>query len=303
MKRFQTLLSAGAALLSAALAPNVAISDESPVPVTAETVAKRIDLAGRQRMLSQRMAKYLCFARSNVNPAESASLLQASMALFGETHTYLKTGNTDLDLFEETSPRVLEAWQALDGYWQPLQRIYTDALGGKFIDEAGFDRINMLTNDTLKHANDLVVANRGTYAEFLGDGAVGEALLIDLYGRQRMLSQKLSKEVCQVAASYDLDVTLPELKATLDLFENSLTAFINGYALAGIPKPPTEEIAAQLALAEAEWLPVRQVAADVAAGKAVNLSDLGRLADGTDGFLVEMNKAVGMLAAYNKAQS
>ncbi len=289
-----------AALLSAA-APLPTFAQETAV--TAQSVAHRIDVAGRQRMLTQRMAKYFCYARSNVNPAESAAILTKAMGLFEATHIALKAGNTDQEIFAETHTIPLAKWEELNSYWNPLKAIYENALGGTLITEEEFARANGLTGEALKRANDLVVANRTAYASFLGDGAAAEALLIDLYGRQRMLSQKLSKEVCLVSAGFNVETAQPELQATLELFDNSLNAFINGMPIAGIPTPPTRGIADQLALAKSEWDAVRDIAVTVAAGNATNLSDLGRFAKGTDAFLTEMNKAVGMLAEYDAAQS
>ncbi|MEL6680130.1 MAG: type IV pili methyl-accepting chemotaxis transducer N-terminal domain-containing protein [Pseudomonadota bacterium] len=296
---------------SLALSALIAVTALSPIApayagdieVTADSVAKRIDVAGRQRMLLERMAKYFCFARSNVSPMESAQALAKAKDLFARTHTGFRVGDPEQGLFEETSKGVGRHWENVDLLWVPLQATYDAALSGTFVDEDAFERSMRMTLEVRKRANDMVAEMRGAYAAEMGDAGVGESILIDLYGRQRMLSQKLSKEVCLVARGTDLEGNTAELNATLELFETSLNAFIEGMPIAGIPKPPTEAIAAQLAIANGEWQPIRNVAATIASGGAVNLTDLATFAQGTDRFLVEMNKAVKLLAAQSAGTS
>jgi len=159
---------------------------------------------------------------------------------------------------------------------------------------------NGLTVEVRARANDMVARMRSVYAEELGGDGFGDALLIDLYGRQRMLSQKLSKEVCLAAAGYQLDETLPELEATLKLFERSLGAFIEGLPVAGVPKPPTEEIASQLALANDAWSKISYVPQTIVTGGSLGIKELGVFRTGSTDFLRAMNKAVGMLAALKQ---
>ena len=287
----------------AALSSTPVSAEPVDVPIDGYTVAHRINVAGRQRMLTQRMSKFFCLARSNVNPVESAATLTKAIELFDVTHLGLRDGNEDQNLFTEEDAKVLNKWSEVDGQWMVLKGIYDAALGGEFVSESDFDHANRLTNEVMKRANDLVVFNRAAYSAYLGDGAVGEALLIDLYGRQRMLSQKLSKEVCQLAAGYAPESTQPELEATFKLFDNSINAFVEGLPIAGVPKPPSPEIAEQLGTALAEWLEVKAVADAVIAGNAVSLSELGAFSDGMDRFLVEMNLAVQMLANLNANKS
>ena len=297
-------------LAQAALVVAASLSTTAPLPVaaqqvdmTAETVAVRIDVAGRQRMLLERMAKYFCFARSNVTPLESAAKLQKAMDLFAQTHRGFRDGDPSQNLFEEASESVARQWDQVDLLWGPLGATYETALAGHIVDEHSFERAMGLTLEVRKRANDLVAEMRGAYASHLGDSGVGDTILIDLYGRQRMLSQKLSKEVCLVARGTDLAENKAELAATLKLFETSLTAFIEGMPIAGIPTPPTAEIAGQLTKAQSVWQPIRYVAATIASGGAVSLTDLEAFAVGTDVFLVEINKAVKMLAAQQSHTS
>ncbi|MEM8790720.1 MAG: type IV pili methyl-accepting chemotaxis transducer N-terminal domain-containing protein [Pseudomonadota bacterium] len=288
-----------AAALAASLFIVPAPAAAQSVPVSADTISKRIDLAGRQRMLAERMAAHFCYARSQIDTFESLDELKASLELFHETHTGFKRGNDDLNLFVEENASVLKAWSQVNLLWVPLKGLYEQILNGEFVTEEDYALANGLTLEVRARANDMVAQLRAAYAEDLGGDGFGDALLIDLYGRQRMLSQKLSKEVCLVAGGFELDTTQPELEATLRLFERSLGAFVEGLPVAGVPKPPTQEIADQLSVASDEWEKIGFTAQTIVTGGSVGLNDLATFRVGSTKFLREMNKAVQMLAALN----
>ncbi|MEM9144623.1 MAG: type IV pili methyl-accepting chemotaxis transducer N-terminal domain-containing protein [Pseudomonadota bacterium] len=274
-----------------------------PVEMTPSTIAIRIDLAGRQRMLLERMSKYFCYARSGVDAATSVAKLTKAMDLFDQTHKGFKKGDPSQKIFAEKRDGPKKSWNSVNLMWLPLQGIYNGALAGEFVSEEDFGQSVGLALEARKRANDMVAQLRASYTEDLGDGGFGSALLLDLYGRQRMLSQKLAKEVCLVARGFEPDSMPGELAATFDLFETSLAAFIDGMPIAGVPKPPTPAIASQLSIANTEWQAVRPIGAAVVAGQAVSLRDLALFAVGTDRFLVEMNKAVKLLAAHEGSSS
>lgn len=280
--------------------PAPAVAD---TPVNADSVKTRIDLAGRQRMLAERMAKFFCSARNNVAVTESVDALTAAMTLFDKTHLGFVHGDEAQGLFAEADHSVIASWEEIDLLWTPMKATYERALAGDIVSPREYDHAMRMTLEVRKRANDMVAQLRSVYADEMGEGGFGNALLIDLYGRQRMLSQKLSKEVCLVASGHKIEKNGPELNATLKLFETSLNAFRDGMPIAGVPKPPTPEIAAQIEVTMAHWTPVRPIAAKVAAGNAATLSELATFQETMDAFLVDMNKAVKMLASTDATNS
>ena len=272
------------------------------VEVSEESVNRKLDLAGRQRMLAQRMAKQLCYARSGVDVMENVEELQKAHGLFDSTHRGLVHGDDEQGLFEEGDASVIATWGDVDMIWAMADRTYEDMLSGEVVSPEDFANTIKVSSELVSRANDFVAQLRTVYGEHMGDVGHGGALLIDLYGRQRMLSQKLSKEVCLAAYGHDVDATRTELDATIAVFDNSINAFVDGLAIAGIPPAPSPEIEAQLRLARDIWVPVRPTAVSVARGRAASLSDLSTFNREMDRFLVEMNKAVGMLASHQSAQ-
>lgn len=71
-----------------------------------------------------------------------------------------------------------------------------------------------------------------------------DALVIDICGRQRMLAQRMSKNVCLIAWDINAETAMSELAATSEIFDVSFRALRDGRPDAGIRLPPNAEIAA-----------------------------------------------------------
>ena len=61
------------------------------------------------------------------------------------------------------------------------------------------------------------------------------AVIINLAGRQRMLTQKMSKEMFMIAKGVDADANRENLKKTAALFDTTLKGLINGDSSTGLP--------------------------------------------------------------------
>ncbi len=86
--------------------------------------AKTIDIAGRQRMLSQRMMKEACFIAVGLSPTENAKALAATLNLFNQSLDDLRRGNADAQVI---APPTDEIAQQLDQV-RALSEPFTTAL-------------------------------------------------------------------------------------------------------------------------------------------------------------------------------
>lgn len=153
-----------ACILLAVQHPALAQSDPAEL-------ARAINQAGRQRMLSQRIVKLYCQLGMNVAPGNSRSELAESIALFER-----QLG--DLEASART-PETKATLAHLRRMWPPARAIAEDTIG-----KDGALRLHAASETLLETAQRLT--------EQLEDGAA-RGSLVNLSGRQRMVSQRLAK--------------------------------------------------------------------------------------------------------------
>ncbi|MDP2433786.1 MAG: type IV pili methyl-accepting chemotaxis transducer N-terminal domain-containing protein [Pseudomonadota bacterium] len=136
-------------------------------------IGDAINKAGRQRMLSQRMAKAYCQIGLGILPGRSEKILSSSKQRFSDQLAELKAYAPTAD--------IKETYAELDKLWQQ----YSKLLSGKpNLDNARL--IATLNEDVLRSAH---LAT--TQLELHAASNVGR--LINIAGRQRMLSQRMAK--------------------------------------------------------------------------------------------------------------
>jgi len=77
--------------------------------------------------------------------------------------------------------------------------------------------------------------------------------VINLSGKQRMLTQKMSKEVLLVALDVNKDENLTNLRATRDLFDKTLVGLRDGDEELGLPHTKKPKILKALKKVEDLW--------------------------------------------------
>jgi Type IV pili methyl-accepting chemotaxis transducer N-term len=133
-----------------------------------------INKAGRQRMLSQRMAKAWLALGQGVNVPRAEKVLGDSMALFDRQFVELKA--------YAPTPEILATYKALEPTWAD----YKAALVGNRPDRSTATQLLALDAKVLK------LAHQGTVQLEQHSGkALGK--LVNMAGRQRMLSQRSAK--------------------------------------------------------------------------------------------------------------
>ncbi len=138
------------------------------------------------------------------------------------------------------------------------------------------------------------------------DGAV-----INVAGRQRMLTQRMSKDAMMVYAGVSKDAALKEMKLARDLFDVSLNALINGgptYADLGMtektpPLPPASGAPLeQLKKVKNLWEPFKEAVDRVEQSGGTDKEAIQYIADNNNTLLAEMNKAVGLFQSAYEAK-
>lgn len=275
---------------------------ETDVTARKREVGDRLVTAGRQRMLAQGMAATLCLADAGVAPDGSIAELYVMRNIFGWSHESMMWGNGNLNVSPEADGRVKRAWHELNAEWKPLEELYDAVLQGGRLTAGEFDRAIAMTGTVTDRATDVVTALRSAYSGDLGMRGVGAALLIDLYERQRMLGHMIAKDVCLVSRGDLSPARLASLEGTLDIFNQSLWAFVNGRPDVGVPPPATPEIAEALHAASEHWNAVTAFAAATARGRRPEQAELASFAASMDRVASAMTVAINGLVSFQENQ-
>ncbi len=274
------------------------------VTLTASEATARIDLAARQRMLIERMAKSVCFAENGTHVWDNELYLQGARVSFEIAHNAISGGDENLGIAAETDRNFREIWRELDLTWRTLNRVYTRFVEQEELTEQDMLNIISLTESAHEQSDEIVIQMRSNYAQFIGAGGLGTTILIDLYSKQKELLQEISKDICMTANGLDADESIVRLNTSLSYFQASIDGFRTGIPTLGIPAPPTERISIQLDRADERWEEIRPLAETVAAGNTLTAQELSALEFGIDEVLREIDRVVFLLVDHisNPAQ-
>jgi hypothetical protein len=249
-----------------------------------------INLSGKQRMLTQKMSKEAMLVALDVDKDENLVHLKATRDLFDKTLKGLRNGDDSLGLPPTKKPKILGALDKVDGLWAGFDPAISGIISTGAVDDSQIATIASGSVPLLKAMNKGVKLYES--AATGGDMNPALAVAINLAGRQRMLTQKMSKEFLLIAKGHDADANGASLTETIALFDTTLNGLINGDDTTGLSPTPTDEIGAQLAAVQALWTPFKAALESGSTPESIKT-----VANTNVPLLKEMNKAVGMFAA------
>jgi hypothetical protein len=281
-----------AALIATAAPTTTAAQDVSSVP--AIEAARKVNVSGRQRMLSQRMAKAACLMSRDISFASNYDQLTQAYTLFERSDSALRAGDEQMGLSEEALPDVLDALAAIDEPWTEYSGILQNAVQSGTVDSSDLEVLDGDSREVLKFMNIAVFKIARAYASAVAEVPLGLTITIDVAGRQRMLTQKAVKEACLMATAEDPFVYADRLGETIELFDLSLKALRDGYEDVGVIAAPTREIDRKLLEVAGLWEPVKSILDRAAEGQILSDRDLSKVARMSEPLLQTMNEAVGL---------
>ena len=253
----------------------------------------RVNIAGRLRMLSQRIPAAACNLNAGVDPAGSRAVLDSAIAEFDTILFALQYGDASLGVMSsETNLRTLRMIEDLRAsYTQMDTTIRADA--DPALSDATIQYVADHNTEVLDQAKQIVTEISGQYSN---PAALlqSDAMAIDIAGRQRMLTQMISKNICQSQSGINVEESHAALAEAVNLFEVSLNALRSGMVDVGIQPPPTEEISRGLEIVLFDWSMIRGHIMTALDGGHLDHDSRQEVLSGLDKALADMNAVVSL---------
>ncbi len=273
------------------------------VVVTAKPTAGEygivLNLSGKQRMLTQKMSKESLLVALDCNKAGNLNNLKNTTSLFDKTLKGLKDGDESLKLVPTEAKNIRRALGKVEKLWKPF---YENIQGIISAGSANKEQIKIVADTNLKLLKYMNKCVKLYEKDASKGGDASLAATINLAGKQRMLTQKMSKEFLLVAYGYEIDNFKLSLTETSDLFNRTLTGLEKGDDILELPGTKDIAIIAQLKVIGALWTafkPIIDFGAD-ADNKTISKDKIAEIAKTNMPLLKNMNKAVGMYADLAK---
>lgn len=265
------------------------------LPALSQTVspvgaARKINVAGRQRMLSQRIAMATSLARLGVDVEGNVGTALAATEAFESAQIGLRNGSENHGLIAETHPSVISSLNKVDLIWGEMKEAVQSINQRGKVARADFNVISEVNLRLLSRANIVVKKLVSAYSENDRDD-LGIAQAIDMAGRQRMLSQKMIKEAAMIGLSSKKRENREFLAESAELFDTSLFALMWGDENQNIPAPP-EAVKERFKIVEALWLDLYPLLDEIASLGRAGKFELEELSFSANELLTLSNDAV-----------
>jgi hypothetical protein len=279
MKKILSIIALNVCLSMAIDAKEVSNAENITSSQTKQQSANIINISGRQRMLTQKMSKEALFIAKKINIEKNIQNLKETTKLFESRLQSLINGDVNLSIPKTTDRETLAQLTKVSALWTLLKLNMNQVIERKATKET-FKAIasdNIFLLKSMEEAVEMYTIKSNFYKT---DPKLAEQ--INLSGRQRMLTQKMTKELLLVANDINIDENRKNTQKTGTLFEVTLKELMDN--------TKDEEITKQLYVVAEEWAKYRTII------KMVNTSEnsLNRLDKLNMPLLKEMNIAVEM---------
>ncbi len=182
-----------------------------------------INLAGKQRMLTQKMSKEALLIAKGIEVEKNKKNLKDTIALFDKTLKGLRNGDKDLNLQKIENKAIIKELDNVLTLWKSFKTHVTHIAQGE-INKKTLEAIDQGNIPLLKNMNFVVEMYENSYNSNIDPHL---AHTINLAGRERMLTQKMTKELLLIANSLQSNANAESLKNSGKLFQETMTSIMS----------------------------------------------------------------------------
>jgi len=189
---------------------------------TQKEIANIINLAGKQRMLTQKMSKEALLIAKEIDSKKNREELKKTIILFDTTLYALLDGDRALKLPKTEDKKIRKRIKKIEKLWKAFKPFIDKVAQGKF-NRTSLKAIEMGNMPLLSTMNSVVKMYEEKYSSALQQN---RATTINLAGKERMLSQKMTKELLLIAHHLESHSYIESLKKGGDFFKDTLFELI-----------------------------------------------------------------------------
>jgi len=216
-----------------------------------------VEVADRQRMLSQKMAKEALFIGLNVRKTEILDELAKTMSLFQDSHRDIVRGVGSLtDMPQLAEVCTLAQMKEVNGAWNAVQPSISQIVDSQEASAAALKEIMLKTPILLGKLDSAVTMylSSNNICDLASKiGAHGWVKSLSEVARQRVLTQKALRLFTQVVRGVQLEESKTALTTAMSEGLEATRICVEGSYYLGIPSPPTQAFVTQLFVAQAFW--------------------------------------------------
>ena|SRR3990172_3425922 len=203
---------------------------------TSEQWSLLVNLAGRERMRTQKMTKEALLIAVGHDASKNKETLKRTIENFDTDLKRLINGDSSVNLPQINTAAIRTELSSLSTQWEAYKKLMTQAVSGPQIDVA---QIAVLNKPFTETANKCVflLAEEGTK-----DTGKAGSNFVNYSGRLRVLSQMMTKDTLLIVLEQDKDASMINLQQSLDDFEKTLQALQSGSEELGLPKMSAVEL-------------------------------------------------------------
>ena len=270
----------------------------SPTIALAQSVLGKTDyshiiaVVGAQRMTAQQLTKETILLALGQKSEDSIEQLKVGLRQLDKTLVGLRDGDTELRLPATKNREILEQLDKIDEFWSLFKSALRQSIDDGTVSRASVAIIADLNVPLIRALDQLIEF-------YTTESATGHLVsmleaAIKISGQQRMLSQKMTKEVLLIAYDHDVDKYKKRLNESIATFDTNLVSMIEGNFEIQLLPAPTPKIKGQLRRVQAIWDQFKPIAQKTAKSGTISPADYQQLVRFNASLVTEMDKVLGL---------